>query len=281
MFVSTAKGGNAGRVYEIDRVTGSATAVRESDLHLDYGAGIAFDANGHLLVQDSDASMFPGRLQRVPITESGGVLSFDDPPQPILDNMLSSYGIDVDSEGDIFATGKGGLYTVSETPAAETLFYTDGSTAPISTAIAFYPGAQPFEPFAGLGGGRLAFNADYGFVPSEIDLFVTLLVSAVPGDYDGNGHVEEADYLRWRAAYGTTNPAADGNRDGIVDAADYSVWRNHLGTTLGSGAIGAQSAPEPGAWSLAWVALATILSTFQRYRPVRTITWRYCSCSEN
>jgi hypothetical protein len=71
----------------------------------------------------------------------------------------------------------------------------------------------------------------------------------IPGDYDGNATVEEADFLTWRAAYGTSvavpGSGSDGNGNGMVDAADYSVWRDNLGNSippLGPGAGGGAGA---------------------------------------
>ena len=61
----------------------------------------------------------------------------------------------------------------------------------------------------------------------------------LPGDYDVDGDVDNADYDFWKANFGATSGpglAADGNGNGAVDAADYTVWRNNLGNTLGSGA---------------------------------------------
>jgi len=109
---------------------------------------------------------------------------------------------------------------------------------------------------------------DNVFLTSSLfsDPFVTL-----PGDYDGNGVVEQADYAVWRTSLGdTTSLAADGNGNHVVDAADYVVWRKNLGRTwqsLGSGA-GAQHAtvPEPAAVILASFALIDGLMRRRRTR---------------
>lgn len=92
--------------------------------------------------------------------------------------------------------------------------------------------------------------------------FVTL-----PGDYTGDGVVNDADYQLWRSNFGdTTSLVADGNGDGIVDNADYVLWRNNFGRTwqdlaIGSGG-GAGSVPEPTTLGL----LATVLASGCRWR---------------
>jgi len=75
-------------------------------------------------------------------------------------------------------------------------------------------------------------------------------VTPVPGDYNGNGTVDAADYVVWRKNNGTTSGATaaqgDGDGDGDVDDADRLYWRARFGNTSGSGSgLGGGSVPEP------------------------------------
>lgn len=80
----------------------------------------------------------------------------------------------------------------------------------------------------------------------------------LPGDYNQDMKVDQADYNVWRTSFGKgssglhTAAYADGNYDGVVDGADYVIWRDHLGQTgpagLGAGAgsfIVESAVPEP------------------------------------
>lgn len=50
-----------------------------------------------------------------------------------------------------------------------------------------------------------------------------------PGDYDGNGLVDLADYDLWADTLGSSDRLlADGNGDGLVDTEDYTVWRDAI-----------------------------------------------------
>jgi hypothetical protein len=100
-----------------------------------------------------------------------------------------------------------------------------------------YVGAWDFKMLAGsmgLKGVGFQYDLGYDIVPETVN---------VPGDYNGNGTVDAADYVLWRKG----DPAADSNGDTIIDQADYDFWRANFGNGgpgAGSG-LGAAAVPEP------------------------------------
>ena len=59
----------------------------------------------------------------------------------------------------------------------------------------------------------------------------------VPGDYNGNGIVDAADYVVWRHTLNQTVPigtGADGNGNATIDTGDYTIWRTSFGKSIGS-----------------------------------------------
>ncbi|MEM9914361.1 MAG: family 10 glycosylhydrolase [Planctomycetota bacterium] len=91
-------------------------------------------------------------------------------------------------------------------------------------------------------------------------------ISALAGDYNGNGVVDAADYTVWADNFGSTlNLAADGNGDGVIDAADYTIWADNFGVS--AGASGATTlVPEPNTALLAVPGLMWGLSRRRRDR---------------
>jgi hypothetical protein len=86
------------------------------------------------------------------------------------------------------------------------------------------------------------------------------LATAVPGDYNGNGTVDAADYTVWRDSLGANGSglAADGNGDNTVNGLDYAYWKTRFGNTSGSGsdfAAGAGNVPEPSTFAALCVAI--------------------------
>jgi hypothetical protein len=74
----------------------------------------------------------------------------------------------------------------------------------------------------------------------------------LPGDFNGNGTVDAADYIVWRKN--------DGNQIG------YNTWRTNFGRTAASGASAgwsssvapAAAVPEPEMLALIWIAIASL-----------------------
>jgi T5SS/PEP-CTERM-associated repeat protein len=89
------------------------------------------------------------------------------------------------------------------------------------------------------------------------------------GDYNGNGRVDAADYVVWRANVGAaTLNNRDVNSTGVVGQADYDFWRANFGRTAVTGSAATRSAsgaiPEPA--SLGLLLLAAIIGAQCRSR---------------
>lgn len=96
-------------------------------------------------------------------------------------------------------------------------------------------------------------------------------LATLPGDYNGNGVVDTADFSVWRSCEGKSgaNLPADGNGDGIVDQSDRDLWRAHYGE---SGALSAvPEAPAIVVW--AGVVLVGIgIVAYYRHRSAAVVS---------
>jgi endoglucanase len=104
--------------------------------------------------------------------------------------------------------------------------------------------------------------------------------SPSPGDYDGSGIVDAADYLVWRSTLdqsGTALPA-DGNANGQIDQGDYDIWKSTFGRTAAHASLESKAIPESATHLLVAVAASTVIyrrakrprkRTYQRHRHLR------------
>jgi hypothetical protein len=97
--------------------------------------------------------------------------------------------------------------------------------------------------------------------------------AAVPGDYNGNGTVDAADYVVWRdhrgLMSGATPAQGDGTGDGMVNDADLSFWQARFGTTGSASAAAVEplaAVPEPSSLLLGIGTAAIMLLAFVRRR---------------
>jgi T5SS/PEP-CTERM-associated repeat protein len=89
----------------------------------------------------------------------------------------------------------------------------------------------------------------FDVIYNQTNVLLQVLAAALPGDYNGDGAVDAADYVVWRKT--------DGSQEG------YDTWRANFGATAGSGAGGAYPAnaavPEPTCFALLFLAAITAL----------------------
>lgn len=117
---------------------------------------------------------------------------------------------------------------------------------------------------------------DYAVLFENIEV-IDLNASPLPGDYNGDGFVNIADYTVWRDNLGSAGPAGDGTGDdllgipdGDVDTFDYAFWKANFGGAATSLAA-TQVVPEPGAAT--GIFLLATAAGYRRYKG-----WRRRPC---
>jgi len=97
-------------------------------------------------------------------------------------------------------------------------------------------------------------------------LMVSTTGPALPGDYNSNGVVDTADYVRWRDNIGTSNVLPNDPTGGTIGQTQYDTWRINFGNTPGSGSGTGETStvPEPGTIALCLLAACSFATTFRR-----------------
>jgi autotransporter-associated beta strand protein len=132
-----------------------------------------------------------------------------------------------------------------------------GALSGTSWVIASYTG-ELFGEFESVTPG---YSVDYGSGMNDV---ITLMLSTgggLPGDYNGDGWVDAADYTVWRDHLGNPDESAlNGNGNGMngVDAGDYTLWVDNFGMHNGAASLAGGTVPEPATALLALLALVGV-----------------------
>lgn len=122
-----------------------------------------------------------------------------------------------------------------------------------------YTSSQAFSVGAAANGAGDFGSALNGYVDevrlSNVALdpskFLNAPSAAVPGDFDGDGDVDGADFVAWQTHFPTGSGAAladgDADGDGDVDGADFVVWQTNFPFIPGPGA---SAVPEPSSFAV-------------------------------
>jgi autotransporter-associated beta strand protein len=134
-------------------------------------------------------------------------------------------------------------------PQASDVFEILSAASLVSQFVNAAPGARIATAD---GAGSFLVNYDYTNDRVTLSDFAFLL----PGDFNGNGVVDAADYTVWRNGLGS-----------IYALDDYNVWKTHFGQTAGSGSGSKANAavPEPATWIALMFGIAAML-TIRRMR---------------
>jgi hypothetical protein len=80
---------------------------------------------------------------------------------------------------------------------------------------------------------QVDFNANLNG-GGDLGIVATVAAIGLPGDFNGDGSVDAADYALWRS-----DPSSHGGAQGYTD------WVNNFGQSLGSGPLPSATVPEP------------------------------------
>jgi hypothetical protein len=272
--VSTASGVGSGNVNVTDSGSGAilggtgyiGTSAAPSNVTL-VGAANAIGAAlypGDLIARNASpfVTSVPG------ILTIHGNLSFDALSSLNVDITGSTVGTEYDQVSEHGTVTLGGsslninLGSYSPT-GSETFNLIDNAGAqPVSGVFGAINGvAGTYNEGAAITLGSATYHITYagGANHNDVMLVGSAVPAGVPGDFNGNGVVDMADYVLWRNGGPLQNEISDA---GVVTAQDYTDWRAHFGNTSGSGssALGSStSVPEPTSALLALFSVSALL----------------------
>ncbi len=132
-------------------------------------------------------------------------------------------------------------------------YLTGGSVVNTGASLSLGSG---YKTVGGVQDLKFQYSFDNGIMTEGLVEYVT--ATGLPADFDVDGDVDGADFLRWQRGFGLTTGATKGQGDadgnGAVNAADLTIWKGSFGTTASLAA--AAAVPEPSACALVAVGAA-------------------------
>ncbi|TWT77526.1 Arylsulfatase precursor [Posidoniimonas polymericola] len=237
-----------GRVRAGSLNLGGAFAMTGGELSADLVVGDLSVAGGRLAPGESiGSSLISGDLQIGP----GGAVEFE----------LSAAGGQVASDV-VVVTETAVLAGAAEVIAIDGYTAAAGQVFPLLVAQSIVDSGLELTR-------NDAAGLDLVVINGESDMLALLDLDALPGDFNGDGSVDAADYTVWRDNQGATgapgisgdadNGSGHGIRDGVVDQHDFNFWRTWYGIDFTAvSSVQLAPVPEPSAGMLLLASLGIV-----------------------
>ena len=129
------------------------------------------------------------------------------------------------------------------------------------------------------------YSKDNGFVTDSaatLEIDFTILDESSPGDFNGDGFVDAADYSVWLQNLGASEDGSilNGNGNGgVVNLTDFDLWKSNFGSSTGSDTSTTVSVPETATSLLLLVGLVFVLFA-STLRKVSRLSQSNCSTNQ-
>ena len=256
--------GISGNNVGTENPQGISVIMTINDGHLDLTGGDEYELDNDGLPMRADlAFIYDWKHDddpNVPATLANNetfVINFTGPGTITVDGMDNA-PLDTPAAG----AGRGGIRVATNVATSGLSNYgTDGDTQR-SYQDLWNMGILRANNLSGLTGATFGDYFTVTNAPGQNDYKLTSNVEpvvGVPGDYNGNGTVDAADYVAWRNGGPLQNDPTDG-----VQPEDFDFWRANFGDSTAGSAGSASAIPEPGSMLLIIAGLASLVSVRPR-----------------
>jgi hypothetical protein len=145
-------------------------------------------------------------------------------------------------------------------------FVTDVTNNSARASLGIKAFVVPLDAATVASNGGIFFGRLGGTAAMYDDFSITAIPDppVVPGDFDSDGDVDEADFVAWQnhfpTAIGATLVDGDADGDGDVDGADFVVWQTNFPFTPSS-----DTSPVPEPASIGLIVIGSLTCLLARY----------------